>query len=306
MSKVETKSIAVEFHLGEVVTGESSKQLHFFNNVVSKPTVSKLFKQLLVESERKMSRNHDDVFHREIRHLKQLNDGTFTGIFVKIRLTDIPTAGCAGGDEWDIELGDDEGIFEKSFFQFYPEFEILLFQRNKNCGSASQLGELLNYIFVNEYKAVEFNPVLQKDVWEQLMDGDVRLRKVNLKVARPTNLKDYEDDWHILNLFGRTGATFLDLEFRANLKDKETFYLYSSIKSFLRKFYGGSDSVKGMTVDVDLLGQRKTLDLISGCLVEIIKVAKVGRYPDSVSIKNEMLGIYENHYDTIKTLFSKD
>lgn len=138
--------------------------------------------------------------HYQIKLLKEFNGGeSFSGEFAKIRMDDISDIGSITNlYEKPIPLANDEGLLDRNHFLFYKKNELLVFQTNKNAGSAVSLGE---YFTTAINHTTVFHPVLKKDALSRMMNNQMTPKSIEISVARPTNPDLYPSDDFSQHLF---------------------------------------------------------------------------------------------------------
>lgn len=254
---------------------------------------------------------HSNGIMREIKSLSSCRDGSFVGVFAKIQHTSIPFAAIPGGTERDIPLEHNEGIMEKLYFRFYPEFNIMVMQGNRKCGTSGQLASHINRLFEGLEEQILFSPVLQPDSWERLMSPGTSIRKIDLKIAKPSGNQFYpSDDFsaHMLGLINIPGAASLALTLSADLRsrDNESRSLSRGMKGIMRSLFSQNDSnVERARISVESDECSKALiDLMADRLKALTMVTMIGRYPDPVEIRSKLKDEYLNHHEIFSTLFS--
>ena len=158
---------------------------------------------------------------REIREVQRSSHFSgFVGVFAKFQHSDIPTIAVPSGEERDIDMSDDEGLLEKLYFLYIPEFDILVCRLT---GTAAPLGSYLSAAFAPNFanKAIVFSPIIQTSAWERLMAEDALIQSFKMKIARPTNPELLPDDpWSksLLGMFSSSEGAVITVKMAAELR----------------------------------------------------------------------------------------
>ncbi|WP_249976044.1 DUF6731 family protein [Vreelandella olivaria] len=131
-------------------------------------------------------------FDYQLRSLLQ-SGNTIKGVLAKFRTSDLPHAGSPDGTERELGLEASEGLIEKNHFIVKKDKCVIVFQRN---GHAARVGRLSEYLTCYTGETIVFNPILQKDSVERLLDDNLKPISLELSYATPTNPDLFpEDDW---------------------------------------------------------------------------------------------------------------
>lgn len=251
-------------------------------------------------------------------HQKQLRDlsftnGCFYGTFAKLRYENIPTVASAGGQERDIPLQDEEGLMEKSYFLFHPQYQVLAFQQNRHCGTANQLAHYFTTLIPKSLgdNPLVFNPILLPDAWDRLLDEGSIIQKLDLKVAAPKN-RDYfppvDFAETLLETMTANNGAYLAIDLSANLRsrDESENRLDRGIIGKVRRLLGEGESiVERARFTIDDGTEGRVIDLLEEHMKSTKMVEMFGRYPASIAIKRVLQEAYHEHEATIQHIFSK-
>lgn len=207
-------------------------------------------------------------FTYEIRELFETDYG-FKGVVGKHRHIDLPPAAYVGGDEREIELREGENILEKTQFLFYSDMNLLVLRRNIMCIGHAKLAKL----FAEARYACSLNPVINPADVSLLARGNMKLKHMDIAIARPTNpelFRGLEHDFNntLFQSMQQTGAARFNAEFRGDGRSRipDSRYLDSAMKRALREMTATFDVEKcnimlededtGISHPVDLVADR--------------------------------------------------
>lgn len=119
----------------------------------------------------------------QIRSISSNTAGTiFMAVFGRCRYGETPEQANEHTDESDVSLLPGHGLVEKNHFLFYPDLNLLVFQRN---GSASTPVKLQRYLNLPQYQQITLEPVLTRDSYKRLEEGGP-MKKLEVSILRPT------------------------------------------------------------------------------------------------------------------------
>jgi hypothetical protein len=240
----------------------------------------------------------------EIRDLRKLHGGSYSGVFAKYRTDDVPHAGSPNGPERPLDLSDHEGLIEKNYFLYQAGRELLIYQRNGNGSTTSKLSRYFSDLMG---ETVVFNPVLQPEPTRRLLRTGAIPVSVDLSIARPTNPEMFaDDDWSdsILSVLAGAGGVRLKLRITsdARSKDEEDHHLLGRVKRAVSGFVeGGVAKVARVNVEED--GIRHPIDLIADRLVSSQEVEMSGRYPIGQSMNAALRRARDEETDALEEIF---
>lgn len=113
----------------------------------------------------------------------------YRAVFGKLRHGETPEQATEHGDESDVELKPGHGLVEKSHFLFFPDLNLIVFQRNNNAGRNSHFQAYLN---MPSYQGVALVPVLSRDSYSRLANGG-GVKKLEISLRRPAFALQEED-----------------------------------------------------------------------------------------------------------------
>ncbi|ABE58759.1 hypothetical protein Csal_1404 [Chromohalobacter israelensis DSM 3043] len=248
---------------------------------------------------------HLGSFEYQLRSMSKAG-GTIKGVLAKFRTSDLPHAGSPAGEERELELEAQEGLIEKNHFLVKKDKCVVVFQRN---GHAARIGRLSEYISSYLGETVIFNPILQPDAVERMLDDNLEPVTIELSYAPPTN-PDYfpEDDW------GERFAKLADLgnssRIRVNLsadrrsadRDKHTLWpgLKKAAESIVKTRNASVARVKLTDGEHDY-----PIDLIADRLTDTQLVEMRGRYPVLDSMFAALANSYGSLRDDINEIFGQ-
>jgi len=243
----------------------------------------------------------------EVRNLRQLANGEFSGVLAKFRHNDIPHAGEPGGAERDLGLDEHEGLMEKNYFLYYPNHHLLVYQRNGH-GSAAQ--RFSNYLCDISNEVITFDPLLQLDATERLMNDHITVRSISVRFARPQNRNLFPaQNWNrnMLDMLTGLGGASMNVTIKADgRRSDENRYLLTRAKEVVRDLLGTVD-VQSARIEVDENGEHVApIDLIADRLLSRQTVEMHGRYPDPGSMFAALRQARNDHLPEIEAILGGD
>lgn len=175
---------------------------------------------------------------------KDLNTGVYSGVISKKRIDTLPYVGSSKDHtERKIDIKDHEDIWERSYFMYYPQEDILVFQENLVGPKVGDLEYILFKRCAELEKGFTFEAIWKSNAIKQLLNGKSTFKKVELSIALPRrfNTADFEieDKWteQMLDLMNNTGMSKLNLVFfgRASQKRGELGYIKETVGLSIKK-----------------------------------------------------------------------
>lgn len=209
----------------------------------------------------------DEDEKHQIRSLVSLNGGKlYQGVFGRSRYGEAPLQGAEDGREEDVELKPGHGLVEKNHFLFWPERNLLVYQRNP---SGSHHTKLQRYFNLACNEPVELEPILTTDSYQRLLDPKARARKVDLSFQQPKDpslYKEYEWTKEAMQLVRKVGGVSARLTITMGRSPES---LLSEIKN-AAVVLARSGLARVARVKVE--DQEAPIDLIADRVVETIVV----------------------------------
>lgn len=243
----------------------------------------------------------------DLRRLELLQDGLFTGEFVKYRQDFLPHVGALNAQERELEIGADEFLIEKSYFLFEPARQLLIYQRNAHGGSVLNLEKY--FAQIHHEALTLFHPVLQPEPMRRLMRGEAMPKKAYLTMARPTNPELIpQSDWGraALELLASSGGVGFNLYIRADghARDDGRF-LNQNIKRGFQELIG-CGAAKSAKIHVEEGGFTHPIDLIADRMSSTQTVEMGGRYPLRASILPALYAALEQKQGELQEIFGHE
>lgn len=291
MTRYDTKNTTFDFFSGF----KTSK-----NNDEEK-SISDIFSDMVNEPELPCVRLGS--FEYQVKGLRSSGNG-FHGALCKFRTTDLPLAGKPGGVERELDLDDDEGLIEKNHFLFQNENNLLVFQRNGHAARVNRLSEYLTSYFG---ETIVFNPVIQPDAIERLMDEELEPVSLDLSYTPPKN-RDFfpDDDWGkrlaLLAADGNGARIKVSLSADRRSADTAKHHLWQGIKKSAAAI-AGTNNASVARVKVTDGNVEYPIDLIADRLVANEEVEMIGRYPSRESIYSSLRRALESKRDELNEIF---
>lgn len=142
------------------------------------------------------------------------NRKVFKAVFGRCRYGETPEQASETGEDSDVHLKPGHGLVDKNHFLFYPDLNLVVFQRN---GNASRYTHMQRYFNRPTYKGYLLEPVLTQDSYQRLADGG-EIKKVELSLLKPAFLLENGDAFleEIVNIFGTAGAERMKISVSAD------------------------------------------------------------------------------------------
>lgn len=190
---------------------------------------------------------------------KSQNGKVYKAIFGKLRHGEQPEQASETDSDKDVDLLPGHGLVEKSHFLFYPDINLIVYQRNRNVGRNTQFQ---NYLNTPTFSNRALVPILMKDSYKRLMEGG-ELKKIEVSIRAPILLERQDDPFvgDYIKLFSDSGAGNVKLVISGR-SDKP---LRKGVKEALVKLskFGKTRIARATTIDenanddvIDLLVDR--------------------------------------------------
>lgn len=232
--------------------------------------------------------------------------GAWFGQFRKFRKGDFPLVGAPGEEGEEIEIAENKGLIEKNFFLVMPTHNVLLWHVNGHANTPNQFAKFLSELGGSRVTA---DPIIQRDAMRRLMQGSVDVRKVQVRVARPTDPSWYpSEDFsrEIINLLAQGGGDALTIQVGVDgrLSPSNQHELESRWKRALRELVGDGVATSAR-VEVVEDGIEHPIDLIADRLVCYEDVEHDGRYAPKESMLSALLAAWEEVEPTVIEIFGE-
>lgn len=241
----------------------------------------------------------------EIRDLRMFKDGaSFSGVFARLRTTEIPHIGTPAGAEREIDLAEEEGLLEKNHFLYSRKNELLTYQSNRNGCSVGKLGEYITDILGT---TTIFAPVLHPEALRRIVRQDLPVTALEVSFARPTNTDLYpKDNWskELLELMDSAEAARIFVRLSANNlgRNVRKRYLPKRLKKAMQELVDKVPvRVAKMTVEED--GETHPIDLIADRIQGQVQVEMDGRYPVPDRMFTALRKVTDDHAGVFNEIF---
>lgn len=229
------------------------------------------------------------------------------GQFRKFRHGDLPLVGAPGEEGEELSIAEDQGLIEKNFFLVVAPHDVLLWGVNGHANTPSQFTRFLSELIGTRVVA---DPIVQPDAMRRLMRGGVELRKVHMRVAKPTNPDWYpSDDFSrdIINLLAQGGGDSLTLQAGVDgrLAPSNQTDLAVRWKRAIRELVGDGLATSAR-VDVVEDGIEHPIDLIADRLASHIEVDHDGRYAPTETMLGALMSAWADIEPMIRDAFGGD
>ena len=276
---------------------DKEQKFHFYrlNSLEASKSLSDFLTNCVMRDENPAHKISDDGYIQiqELNFADTQRDQMVHGIVKKFNpKATSPVIGKIGkGNERPVPMTDDEGLVEKTFFLYNLAHGILLHHSNRGGTSAKKLGQYLEVLCDAQFG---FDPVLTHSGYKLVREGKMSIKKLVLKVARPTSvaqIKNADDKWanNQMQILDHIGGYHLYMEVKGNFRGREDKFLSPTAWSFLHSFMGMfGDKDGGNVVLVDEDNIEHPIDLVADRLIDAAHVPMRGKYPESEAMFREM------------------
>ncbi|MEW8659045.1 MAG: DUF6731 family protein [Candidatus Thiodiazotropha endolucinida] len=287
--------------------------IDFYQGQYGASDSSGLVSDLLVHLEKKSNTVVYQVGNTdfELRNLRTLpSKSAIRGVVAKFRQDNLPHAAAPGEGERELDLNENEGLIEKNHFIFFKRMQLLVWQRNGNGCRPNRLAGLLSD---QAGETIAFHPILQSTPMRRMMSGEVDIRRINVRIARPTNRELYKqltNPWSkdVLQLMADGGGSQVEINLSGNGRSKrrEERLLPRKLKRAVRELMSHADVKKAKISVEDEHGIQHPIDLIEDRLSSIQTVTMNGRYPDVQGMFIALQGARDEVYSELVEIFGDD
>lgn len=244
-------------------------------------------------------------FDYQLRGLA-VSGNTIKGILAKFRTSELPHAGGPDGEERELGLNNQEGLIEKNHFVVKRDKCVVMFQRN---GHAARIGRLSEYLTQYKNVTIVFNPILQRDSVERMLDNNLKPVSLELSYAPPTNPELFpNNDWggRLAKLadLGNGSRVRLTLSADRRTDDTTKHTLASSLKESVIDLV---DSRRASVARINLTDGvcDYPIDLIADRITASKRVEMRGRYPVPDSMYSALEEAYTERRGEINEIFGE-
>ncbi|WMJ68824.1 MULTISPECIES: hypothetical protein [Stenotrophomonas] len=263
---------------------------------------------------RLLSESEDDnsaqvgAFTRDLWRLRRNRRPTgWFGQFRKFREGDLPLVGAPGEEGEELAIAEDKGLIEKNFFLVCAPHDILLWHVNGHANTPNQFTQFLSELVGARVVA---DPIVQPNAMRRLMRGGVELRKVHMRVARPTNPEWYPNDdfsREIIDLLAKGGGDSLTLQSSVDgrLAPTNQTELAGRWKRAIRELVGDGLATSAR-VEVLEDGVDYPIDLIADRLLSHITVEHDGRYAPTETMLQALADAWADIRGSVDEIFGEE
>ncbi|QDU44325.1 hypothetical protein Mal52_28040 [Symmachiella dynata] len=123
-------------------------------------------------------------------HELSKSSGVWRGETINIRMDAMPSKASLSGDLDAFELDPDEGVGEETAFEYHPDLNVLVLQRNRHGVTMTSFCRLFEHASRIEY--VELQPILQKHAMKRFLAMQ-HIRSLEISIAGANNPSIVED-----------------------------------------------------------------------------------------------------------------
>lgn len=237
----------------------------------------------------------------QIRSIAQIGKGkhrSFKAVFGRCRFESL-TQGAPDGKEADVELLPGHGLVEKNYFVYFPETNLIIYQRNS---AGSHYAKLQNYIqLLSGEKAISLEPILTRDSYESILTNQNAARRVEFSISKPKDPSLYGDKWSrkAINLVEEAGG--ISARFIIGVGRQKTTTLLPQAVVDVVNF---SRLGLAKTAKIKLQGVDEPIDLIADRVIEKITVKLDSKsHIDPVDMYTELYNSKDRREEELKVFF---
>lgn len=195
-----------------------------------------------------------------------------------------------------IPLSAHDEVIEKSYFLYYPETDILVFNSNHLGPKVDDLSYIL--FKTTNCNLIRFEPIWKSSHMKEILESGSSLKRGYLTLALPRNFDsanlNFENQFceEIIKMMSRTGMTRLKLEFsgRASRKKGVQGYLLNDIKSGFKEFIASRRSGVNLVEKAEAQLVDSTIEnLLDQELSCSMDITVVDGYPQQTDIRKTLI-----------------
>jgi hypothetical protein len=237
-------------------------------------------------------------------HQVRTPSGAWSGQFRKFRTVDLPHIGAPGEEEEELDIDPTKGIVERNFFLLVPPHNILLWQVNGHGNTPQQFARFLSSMAGTEVVA---DPVLLANPMRRLMRGGLTIKRIRLRVARPTNVDYYpEEDWsrEVFDVLRNGGGDSMLVEVSMDGRKAETAQtaVDSKWRRAFREFVNDGVATSAVAEVIED-GDERVIDLLGDRLESRIEVDFDGRYVPATVMVSALQAAWDDVDGAIEEMF---
>jgi len=302
----EPKEISFHFYQSKIsATTSQPENLQLFSDhpLPPPPSLHSIFQALIDDQQNDLPSKIFGKDHtREIREIEKVK-GFYIACFVKLQHDNLPKTSLPNSKiEKDLKLDHarKEGLVSSNWFLVVPQHNILIFQQNRNGSTAKQLVKYLNsqlqaYL---DSKDISLISIIESGAWKKLMNDQIIIRKLELKVANnsPHYLPDNDWDANTFSLLAASNGSTINIKISADLRNKNPKFnrLRNAIVTPIRKLITGTDNIESARFHVKQHPDKdeEIIDMVTQRMNAIKLIEMPGSYPSPSGIKRALLELY--------------
>lgn len=232
-------------------------------------------------------------YDHQAREVSAANRGRLEGCFAKLR-SDAPHVVRGNtGQEQQIRLLPGDKIVDKSYFIFFPSVSLLVFQMNRDGGTATRFFDYLNRLMPPRHMAVR-EDIIRPEAMDQLDDHEIKWFEVAF--VRPRNVANANpNDW-TSNTIGGLGGVNVG-RVRLKVSAPRGGSLGGRAANFLQGFFRQGEPA-GLRVKLEDI--ESPIDLLAEVVQGNIQVQLHDGYPHPAAILQGMMEIYNEQRDRLQ------
>lgn len=245
---------------------------------------------------------------------KDLKTGVFNGVISRKRTETLPYVGSKlDHRERKIDLKDTEDVWERCYFSYFPDDDVLVFQEKIIGPKISDLGYVLFKRCAELESGFTFEAIWKSSAVSQFLNGKSTFKKVELSIALPRNFNanafSIDDPWttQIINMMTGVGTSKFNVELfgRASQKRGALSYIKEDVGVSIKKMMSvfGGDNSSPVLKKAKVLpseGGSQELNIFEEKLREKIRLACYNGYESEDDVFNKIILAKASKKDELK------
>lgn len=225
--------------------------------------------------------------HHQIRDIRRIKGKRVDGCFARLKPDAPHVVSAQTGQESQIPLKPGDKILDKSYFLYYEEASLLVYQMNKDGGSITRFVEYLNRLLPSS-DVVCREDIIRPGFFEKVETHPIKWFDVTF--VKPRNVQNVDpSDWTDSTISGLSGVNAERIKIRVSAPRQET--LGAKAKKTITRMFEHGDPV-GLKVQLEDI--EEPIDLFSEVVQSSIEVTLTDGYPNPKSVVAALGDAYSN------------
>ncbi len=245
-----------------------------------------------------------DSEHSDYLEIMSDSHGQIFGAVSRVRMTGLPGRfDLKTAKHRELEIGEDEGIDEVSFFVYDAGLHVMTTQRHRLV-RASKIETVITDL---THQTIELQPVLRKDKWARFEKME-KLGSFNLKLRGPAHHPDFSAEMESLSKLlsdaqTQANAHTFELTMTAGRRREESLNT-SLLKKLMRRIRAADDNIESLKIKGRGEGRtrQEEIDFIRDRLVFSAATEYQGRILGAEACQRTLRRAIEDQRDYLKSL----